>query len=167
MDHQGPQVDLFCLSARPALEITAQLCICRKVAITSPKSCSTGVKKRKVAACIRDEVLEALLAGCKVGNLQGRRSLLTTAIHILEDESPPYLRAEMAHQQSNLSRLAANLDHTKRFIVDFCCRYKDHSDKCIPRFYHQFELDRLSKRLNALYGRPHGSHLENLVQCDK
>ena len=85
----------------------------------------------------------------------------------MEDESPPYLRAEMAHQQSNLLRLAANFDHSERVIHDFCCRCGDHSDKCIPRFYHQFGPDRLSKRLNALYGHIHGSHLENLVQYDK
>lgn len=126
-----------------------------------------AVKTRNTAACIGNEVLEALLAACKVGNLQSRRSVLTMATHMLGDESPPYIWAEMAYQQSNLLRLAADFDHSERVIHDFCCRCGDHSDKCIPRFYQQFQPDRLSKRLNALYGRLHGSHLENLVQCDK
>jgi len=125
-----------------------------------------AARQEDIATRIRSEALEALLAASKVGGLQSRRSVLTMATHFLEDESPPYLQAEMAHQQSNISRLVADFRQSERLIHDYCCRCRDYSDRCIPNFYRHFQSERVSKRLNALYGRLHGSHLENLVQCD-
>ena len=125
------------------------------------------VKQGSVATRVRNEALETLFVASKVGNLQSRRNALTMATHFLKDESPSEPHAEMAHQQSNLSRLAANFVQSERFIHDFCCRCGYQSDECIPRFYRQLQPERVSKRLNALYGRLQGSHLENLVQCEK
>ncbi len=138
-----------------------------KLLLTPLNHTLQAVKQRSVATRVRNEALETLLVASKVGSLQTRRSALTMATHFLEDESSSDLHAEMAHQQSNLSRLAANFVQSERFIHDFCCRCRYHSDECIPRFYRQLQPERVSKKLNALYGRLHGSHLENLVQCEQ
>ena len=138
-----------------------------KLLLTPLNHTLQAIKQRSVATRVRNEALETLIVASKVGNLQSRRNALTMATHFLADESPSELHAEMAHQQSNLSRLAANFVQSERFIHDFCCRCGVYSDKCIPRFYRQLQPERMSKRLNALYGRLQGSHLENLVQCDK
>lgn len=125
------------------------------------------VKQRSVATRVRNEALETLLIASKVGSLQSRRDALTMATQFLDDESSSDLHADMAHQQSNLSRLAANFVQSERFIHDFCCRCGYRSDQYIPRFYRQLQPEQVSKRLNTLYGRLHGSHLENLVQCEQ
>lgn len=114
---------------------------------------------------LREEVAEALLAASRVG--QVRRSVLSTVAALVDNASPLHLQAEMAYQQSILLRLNANFDHSERVIHDFCCRCRYYNQRCIPSFYQQFQPHRVNKRLNALYGQLHPSHLENLVQCDE
>jgi len=119
-----------------------------------------------MSSAIREEVSGALLAACKAGN-NVQRDVLATVAELVDDKSPLHLRAGLVWQQSVSSRLSADFDRSELLIHDFCCRCGKYEDTCIPKFYRQHQPDRVSKRLNALYGRIHGSHLENLVQCEK
>ncbi|PVH90945.1 hypothetical protein DM02DRAFT_664503 [Periconia macrospinosa] len=124
-----------------------------------------AVKRASMPNWLREEAADALLAASRVAGV--RRSVLSTVSELIDDASPQHLQAEVANQQSILLRLDANFDHSERVIHDFCCRCGDYSQKCIPTFYQRFQPDGVSRRLNALYGQLHRSHLENLVQCDE
>jgi tetratricopeptide (TPR) repeat protein len=125
-----------------------------------------GVRRTSMAECIREEVAESLLAAAKASG-EIRESVLPTLTGLLDRDSPLHLQAELALQQSISSRLAANFEHSERVIQDFCCRCACHGQNCISSFFRQLRPDQASKRLNALYGLLHRSHLENLVQCEK
>ena len=123
------------------------------------------VERTGMPHSLREEVSEALLAASKVGNI--RTNALSTAAALISDRSPLHLQAEMALQRSILFRLGGDFNNSERVIHDFCCHCKDPNPGCLPKFYRQTQAAGLSKRLNALYGLLHRSHLENLVQCEK
>jgi tetratricopeptide (TPR) repeat protein len=119
-----------------------------------------------------NDVIEVLLAASKIGDIPSRQNALNTAAGILEGQSPEYLRGALAHQQSILSRLRADFSHSEHVIEEFCRRspFLDCSGPIgtvIGNFYRCFKPDSVTKRSNAIYGRLHSSHLENLVQCDQ
>ena len=125
-----------------------------------------AISRTRIPALIKEDISEVLLAASKAGNCI-RQNILPTVAELVDEKSPLHLRAEMAHQKSISSRLAANFDSSERAIHDFCCDCGAYDPTCISRFYRQFDPDSVNKKTNALYGRLHGSNLENLVQCDK
>jgi len=117
----------------------------------------------------RNDVIEALLAVSKIGDTSNRQTALDMAAGILGAYSPEFLWGAIAHAQSVLSRLRADFNDSEHFIEEFCCRsgHLDCSESSIRDFYRRLQPNSVSKRLNAIYGRLHVSHLENLVQCDQ
>jgi tetratricopeptide (TPR) repeat protein len=112
--------------------------------------------------------VEALLVASRIGDIPSRQSAVTLATEILGDQSPKHLQVALAHQQSTLLRIVADWGRSEHVIQEFCRRTSglDHSRDVIQRFYRHLQPSMESKRLNALYGRLHVSHLENLVQSE-
>jgi tetratricopeptide (TPR) repeat protein len=122
-----------------------------------------------MVAHIRSDAIEVLLAASKMGDLPSRQRTLNMAAGILRDQSPKYLWGTIAYEQSVLSRLQADFNHSENVIEEFCRRTGNlnNSGLNIRDFYHGLQPNSVSKRLNAIYGCLHVSHLENLVQCEK
>jgi hypothetical protein len=112
-----------------------------------------AVKPRDMDARVKIDAVEALLAASKIGKLHDRQCTLSTAIEILDGQSPPYLRADVALQQSILSRLAGDFGRSERAIHNSTCGCEYPLDTCISGFYRQIRSFEGNKRLNALYGR--------------
>lgn len=114
---------------------------------------------------LKYEVSEVLLAASKIEGI--RRHVLLKVANFLDEGSPPYLRAELALEQSILSRLIGDFNASERAIHDFCCHCGTPTDECIPDFFHRYQPSGMQGRLNAMLGLLHRSHLENLTQCEK
>ncbi|KAF2752574.1 hypothetical protein EJ05DRAFT_295619 [Pseudovirgaria hyperparasitica] len=119
-----------------------------------------SVEEANIPQSLKDEVSEALLAASKVGNI--RSNALSLVADLLGDESPRHLHAEFALQRSIMFRLDGDFKNSERVIHDFCCRCGTPEQSCLSSSFQQRQ-----KRLNALYGLIHRSHLENLVQCEQ
>jgi tetratricopeptide (TPR) repeat protein len=125
--------------------------------------------QRGLPACMKTETVEVLLAASTIGDRQSQLKVVAMAATFLGDDPPEYLQAALAHKQSILSRLEADFDRSELFIKDFCRRTRglDPSGPVIQNFYQHLRPNLVDKRLNALCGRLHVSHLENLVQRDQ
>lgn len=117
---------------------------------------------------VRDDAAGALLAASKIGDMPSRQNAVALAAKILGDQAPEHLQVALAHQKSTLLRIVAKWEQSEHVIQELCRRTAglDHSGDVIHRFYRQLQPNMESKRLNALYGRLHISHLENLVQSE-
>jgi len=100
--------------------------------------------------------------------MSSRQNAVSLVTKVLGDQPPEYLQVALAHQKSTLLRVAADWDQSEHVIRELCRRTAglDHSGDVIQYFYRRLQPSVESKRLNALYGRLHISHLENLVQSE-
>jgi tetratricopeptide (TPR) repeat protein len=126
------------------------------------------VIQKSLPACIRDDAAGVLLTASKIGDMPSRQSAVTLATKILGDQPPEHLQVALAHQKSTLLRIVADWEQSEHVIQDLCRRTAglDHSRDVIQRFYRNLQPSMENKRLNALYGRLHVSHLENLLQSE-
>lgn len=100
--------------------------------------------------------------------MPSRQSAATLATKILGDHPPEHLQVALAHQKSTLLRIVADWEQSEHVIQEFCRRAAglDHSGVDIQYFYRHLQPRMENKRLNALFGRLHVSHLENLLQSE-
>jgi hypothetical protein len=126
------------------------------------------VIQRSLPTYVRDDAAEALLAASRIGDMPSRQSAVKLATKILGDQPPEHLQVALAHQKSTLLRIVADWKQSEHVIQELCRRTAglDHSGDVIQYFYRHLQPCMESKRLNALYGRLHVSHLENLVQSE-
>lgn len=117
---------------------------------------------------VRIEAAEALLAASSIGDIDSRKKATTMATSILGTHAPPdYFRAGIAYQESVLFRLIGDYDRSECTIRTFCraSTSSGQTEPTIQEFYR--DPGATSKRMYALRGRLHVSHLENLVQTEK
>ncbi len=126
------------------------------------------VIQKSLPTCVRDDAAGALLAASRIGDMASRQSAVTLATKILGDQPPEHLQVALAHQKSTLLRIIADWEQSEHVIQELCRRTAglDHSGDVIQYFYRGLQPSMVNKRLNALYGRLHVSHLENLVQSE-
>ncbi|KAK0889498.1 hypothetical protein LTR02_015407 [Friedmanniomyces endolithicus] len=120
-----------------------------------------------VPACVKNSATEALMAAPNIGSAVTRQKTLAMATPLIDDKAPDYLLAEAAHQQSVVSRLVADFDGSERYIQEFYRRagISDLSELEMPA--QNEPVESLNRRLYALCGRLHVSHLGNLVQTGR
>ncbi|KAH8587626.1 hypothetical protein B0O99DRAFT_677972 [Bisporella sp. PMI_857] len=126
------------------------------------------VIQKSLPTCLRDDAAGALLAASRIGDMSSRQNAVTLATKVLGDQPPEHLQVALAHQKSTLLRIAADWNQSEHIIRELCRRTAglDHSGDVIQYFYRHLQPSMESKILNALYGRLHISHLENLVQSE-
>jgi hypothetical protein len=126
------------------------------------------VIQKGLPTCVRDDAVEALLVASRIGDIPSRQRAVTLATEILGDQPPKHLQVALAHQQSTLLRIVADWGRSEHVIQEFCRRTSglDHSGHAIRYLYRSLQPNMEGKRLVALLGRLHVSHLENLVQSE-
>ena len=122
-----------------------------------------------VFGCAKNELEETLLVASNIGGIKDRQDVLNIATSLLRDETPAYLRAGLAYQQSILYRLKADYKKSQSIIRNFLV-----SDQGSNQSEHVTKQSRVStwdlssdKRLHALCGLLLVSSAENLVQTQK
>lgn len=126
------------------------------------------IDQKSLPTCVRHDAAEALLVASRIGDMPSRQRAVTLATEILGNQSPEHLQVALAHQKSTLLRITADWNQSEHVIQELCRRTAslDYSGDVIQYFYRHLQPSMESKRLNALYGRLHISHLENLVQSE-
>uniref|UniRef100_A0A8H7TUI3 Uncharacterized protein n=1 Tax=Bionectria ochroleuca TaxID=29856 RepID=A0A8H7TUI3_BIOOC len=107
-----------------------------------------ALERPKTAASIRCQVLDAILYFCERDSLAIRRRAVERARVLLVKSVPYYLHASVALFQSLLCRMDVDLVQSDFVIRDFLCKSRPPT----------------SRRDDALRGRLHISHIENMIQ---
>ncbi|CAI6093635.1 unnamed protein product [Clonostachys chloroleuca] len=107
-----------------------------------------ALERPKTAASLRCQVLDAILYFCERDSLAIRRRAVERARVLLVKSVPYYLHASVALFQSLLCRMDVDLVQSDFVIRDFLCKSRP------P----------VSRRDDALRGRLHISHIENMIQ---
>ncbi|CAG9991149.1 unnamed protein product [Clonostachys byssicola] len=107
-----------------------------------------ALERPKTAASLRSQVLDAILYFCERDSLAIRRRAVERARVLLVKSVPYYLHASVALFQSLLCRMDVDLVQSDFVIRDFLCKSRP------P----------VSRRDDALRGRLHISHIENMIQ---
>lgn len=116
---------------------------------------------------VRDELIETLLTASKIGRGTTRQTTLEKALILMDENVPDYLHADAALQQSAILRLCGDFESSEQTIDKFFNLDISNTSFSNSRPLLSFPTEVQNRRVHALHGFLHVSHLENLVQTER